>query len=443
MGCFDNIEKFREEKRYLNKTNTVGVRDMYSNIWTDFINMYGVNTTYYRHGYKLNTQDDFIYGEDPTEPFLEPYAINMIVEYETDALLLSKFGLESTADLHAVVSIKDYQNTFGLGAEPKAGDVIELTEAGWYTTEMPQYDGIRSRYNIVADIAKLNIPIVNVSVSVTPTTIAPVKRNINENILSYVAPMYTTNATIDPRYPIENELLPVSGDILSDDYLEIPLSGETYYSPLYTPVTGYEMPGIHSLYFDYNIVDLNGGDIVSAGYLPFEYEDTTLLLPLYSPATSAEPPVIIKYPAQDLSHIDLDVKSLICKHMIGGEGYDYINSILIELSAVYGSQFIRYPQLFEITEVKYQDFSKAGMNVAQGHYVWQLHAKRFDYSFEPGISSEGPNNQVYDNSFFGSISSLDGETSPDKIYPQDVKDVSDDVWDYENEGPDTGPYGYY
>jgi hypothetical protein len=282
-----------------------------------------------------------------------------------------------------------------------------------------------------------------VQVDATSTKLAPVKAGISENVLSYVTPMYKTDATVNPKYPIENELMSVSGNILSDYYLQIPLSGTVYFSPLYIPVSAYQMPGIHSLYFDYDIVDLNGGDIDSAGYLPFEYENDELLLPLYVHATSGEPPVTIKHPAPDLSHIDLDVKSLVCKHMIGGEGYDYIDSILIELSAVYGSQFIRYPQLFEITEVKYQDFSKAGMNVAQGHYVWQLHAKRFDYSFEPGISSEGPNDQVYDSSFFGSISSLDGETTPEKIYPQNVEDESEEVWDYEDKGPDTGPYGYY
>ena len=93
MSCFDNIEEFRESKRYLGKEATTGVRAMFSDLWKNYITMYGVQTTYFRHGYNLETQDDFIYGEDPTEPFLEPLTINMIVAYQTDALLLSKFGL--------------------------------------------------------------------------------------------------------------------------------------------------------------------------------------------------------------------------------------------------------------------------------------------------------------------------------------------------------------
>lgn len=443
MGCFDNIDQFREEKRYLNKENTTGARNMFQNVWKNFINMYGVKTTYYRHGYKLQTQDDFIYGEDITEPFLEPLTINMIVEFQTDALLLSKFGLESTADLNAVVSIEDYQNTFGLAAEPKAGDVIELTEAAWYTSEMPLYDGLLSHFNVVANVDAFDVDIVQVDAD--STRLAPVKAIVTENVLSYTVPMYTTSGSVSTNsYPIENELLELSGAVVSQYHLKIPVKGTTYYVPLYTPVQTIAMPGINSLYFNYDIVDLNGGDINSAGFFPFEYQGETLVMPLYTPATSAEPEPTVIISAADLSYMDMDAKQLVCKNMVGGdEDNAYVNSILIELSAVYGAPYIRYPQLFEITEVKYQDYSQPGMNVAQGHYVWIIHAKRFDYSFEPGISSEGPFDQVYDNSFFGTLSTFDNDPSPEKTYPQNVEDAGDDVWDYNDKGPDTGPYGYY
>lgn len=444
MGCFDNIDAFRESKRYLNKDNTVGVRGMYNDLWNNYINMYGVKTTYYRHGYNLQTQDDFIYGEDPTEPFLEPKTINMIVEYQTDALLLSKFGLESTSDLNAVVSIKDYQNVFGLASEPKAGDVLELTEAGWLSSEMPVYDGMLTHFNVIANVDVLDIDVVS-GIDVDSTRLAPVKAVVTENVLSYTVPMYTVSGSITGNmYPIENELLELSGAVTSQYYLRMSVKGETYFTPLYTPVQTITMPGINSLYFNYDIVDLNGGDVNSAGFFPFEYNGEPLVMPLYTYATSGEPSATVIISADDLSYMELDAKTLVCKHMVGSDkDYDYVNSVLIELNDVYGAPYIRYPQLFEITEVKYQDFSQQGMNFMQGHYIWQIHAKRFDYSFEPGISSEGNMDQVYDNSFFGTLSSFDQVPSPEKVYTQEIETASKEVWDYTEKGTDTDPYGYY
>ena len=451
MSCFDNIDEFREEKRYLNKDKNIGVRSMYENLWAEYINRFGVQTTYFRHGYKLATQDDFIYGEDPTEPYLPPETINMMVEYQTDALLLSKFGLESTADLNGIVSIKDYQNTFGIGIEPKAGDVIELTEAAWLSKEMPKFDGILSHYNIVANIDKTDIVVV--SGDCISTTLAPVKAHIFEDILSFTVPLYSTTETITSEtYPIEQELLEIPAHVISSYYIRIPIQGTTYFTPLYTPSTPVPMPRLNTLFFNYDIVDINGEDITSNGYFPFTYEPSgeDLLMPLYTytnTMTGSGGPVsaTVIISASDLSWIDVPAKELLCMYSDRHypSGADFIDSITIDLSAVYGSPYIRYPQLFELTEVKYQDFSQPGMNFAQGHYVWIIHAKRFDYSFEPGISSEGPMDQVYDNSFFGTLSSFGNEPAPEKVYPQEVEEASEEVWDYKKEGTDTDPYGYY
>ena len=440
MGCFDNIEGFRESKRYLNKDNTVGVRSMYSNIWKEYINLYGVQTAYYKHGYSLETQDDFIYGEDPTEPFKDPEIVNMIVEYQTDALLLSKFGLETNSDLTAIVSVEDYQNLFGIGAEPKAGDVIELTEAGWLASEMPLYDGIMSHYNVITNLESLNIYPISAS-NISFELMAPVKEVVTETILSYCIPMYSTTDTVTSElYPIENDLLSISMSISSEYYLRIPLNDELYFIPLRTPSGDAEMPGINSLYFNYDIVDINSEPLSAEGYFPFEYQGTPILMPTFQYSTTGEPlPATVIHSAGDITHIELDAKTILCKY----QDAEYASSILIELSAVYGSKYIRYPQLFEITEARYQDLSQAGLNVAQGHYVWKLHAKRFDYSFEPNAPKEGNFDQVYDNSFSGIVSSLGNDPSPEKEYSQKVEDASEEIWDYDEKGTNTGPYGYY
>lgn len=442
MGCFDNIDEFRESKRYLSKENTSGIRGVYTDIWKNYINLYGVQTAYYPHGYTLKTQDDFIYGEDATEPFKAPKIINMMVEYQTDALLLSKFGLESTADLNAVVSIEDYQNIFGIGHEPKAGDVIELTEAAWETAEMPLYDGMLSHFNIIAEVDSISASIV-VGIDVDPAMLVPVKGGIAETTLSYAIPMYTTSDDVSANmYPIENPLISLFGELSSSDYLSMSVSGETYLTPLYIPAQTVERPSINSLYFNYDVVALNGDDIESVGYFPFEYNDAPLLMPVYQYTTSGDLATTVTEPAIDLSHITMDAKMILCQSLSGypNDPYSEVSDIKLNLADVYGAKFIRYPQLFEITEVKYQDYSQQ-VNFAQGHYVWTIHAKRFDYSFEPGISSEGPMDQVYDNSFFGTLSSFENEPAPEKVYPQEIEEASDKVWEYSPD--DSKPYGYY
>ena len=62
---------------------------------------------------------------------------------------------------------------------------------------------------------------------------------------------------------------------------------------------------------------------------------------------------------------------------------------------------------FEITERLDEDVAR--INQLAGHYVWLIKAKRYDYSFEPGLSTEGGSDQVYDDKFSGRMG--DGENS--------------------------------
>lgn len=55
----------------------------------------------------------------------------------------------------------------------------------------------------------------------------------------------------------------------------------------------------------------------------------------------------------------------------------------------------RNGKFFEITERLDED--AATINALAGHYVWLLKAKRFEWSFEPGLSGEAVNSQVYDD----------------------------------------------
>lgn len=86
----------------------------------------------------------------------------------------------------------------------------------------------------------------------------------------------------------------------------------------------------------------------------------------------------------------------------------------------------RGAKIFEITERTDQDISS--LNPLLGHYVYRLRAKRYEYSFEPGAPLEPQNQQVYENSFSGKLSSnihdevkrVDIPTSEAKSYPGDI-----------------------
>lgn len=96
---------------------------------------------------------------------------------------------------------------------------------------------------------------------------------------------------------------------------------------------------------------------------------------------------------------------------------------------------------FEITERIDQD--NAQINQLMGHYVWVGHAKRYDYSFEPGLSSEALNDQVHDSNFAGRLSGGTNETSPDKSYTYDADLSAKDEFDYDSFGDDDSVYGGY
>lgn len=276
-SCYDKISK--EGIRYNKKENSMFVRDMYLSLWNEYINLYGVKTDFYVHGYDKNNHN-FLYGEDPTAEYEESKSVNMMLEFQSDALMLAKFGIETNADVVAYVSVEDFRNIFGINKEPKSGDVIELVESAWEVSELPKY----------------------------------------------------TDST----------------------------TGET---------TGF------------------------------------------------------------------DAKTLLCHY----KDRETVANIIMDISGLYGYQYVRHPQLFEITEIRYQEYTQPGVNFLQGHYVWKLHAKRFDYSFEPGIRGENPTQQVYDNDLFGSLSGDHNQ----KPYTQNTNEESKKTWDYEENDTNTSPYGYY
>lgn len=97
---------------------------------------------------------------------------------------------------------------------------------------------------------------------------------------------------------------------------------------------------------------------------------------------------------------------------------------------------------FEITERVDQDI--ATINPLGGHYLWRLKAKRLEYTFQPGLTGERANNQVYDDTFAGKLSStITGVvTAAPKLYTENV-DNDSKTQVYNQSVNNTDVYGEY
>jgi hypothetical protein len=105
----------------------------------------------------------------------------------------------------------------------------------------------------------------------------------------------------------------------------------------------------------------------------------------------------------------------------------------------------RSSKIFRITEVLDQDVG-SGINPMLGHYIWKITAKRYEYDGSTNAPKEDGNDQVYDNTFSGKLSSnlFPSLTANNKVYPLNVDEISkNDVYDMSRN--DTTIYGgdYY
>ena len=120
-----------QKVRYLNKSINDNERTLVSGYWKEQIEQYGSEVTYYTHGYTLYSHF-YLYGEDPTTPFVSAGPIVMVTDITNDAIMLSKFGIMADCDMTCMIHISSFCETFGTYREPKAGDLIEMKEYGGF-----------------------------------------------------------------------------------------------------------------------------------------------------------------------------------------------------------------------------------------------------------------------------------------------------------------------
>ena len=117
--------------RFINKNSNENERRLMESWWSEATQLYGTSVSYFVHNYTLSGHD-FIYGEQPTAPFSAPIEMLVLAQLNNDSLLLSKFGIQTDADLTIVIPIKSFAEYFNHPlAQPKAGDLIRLDEVGW------------------------------------------------------------------------------------------------------------------------------------------------------------------------------------------------------------------------------------------------------------------------------------------------------------------------
>lgn len=106
------------------------------------------------------------------------------------------------------------------------------------------------------------------------------------------------------------------------------------------------------------------------------------------------------------------------------------------------NNLIRGAPVFEITERRDENLTMQ-INQLGGHYIWILHAKRFDYSYQPNAPREPGSDQVSDETLYGKLSGGTNYPEKDKTYTDNTDDAAENNWSYIKRGNNTNVYGGY
>lgn len=123
------LSPYTDSKNFLWKDKNKNERDNFERWWGELIENFGIIVSYQQHGYQLSAHN-YIFGEHPDHSFNTPTDLRMLVELQNDSIILSRFGIQSNADVTCFVSISKFKQIFGENSEPKSGDLIYMKEYG-------------------------------------------------------------------------------------------------------------------------------------------------------------------------------------------------------------------------------------------------------------------------------------------------------------------------
>ena len=133
MSEIDDIFKFNNGLRFLDKSVNVNERDNFKGWWIEQIYQYGTIVDYYVNATTLDTMDP-LYGEQPAQTFEDSQKIIFALTLNENAVVLQKFGLVADDEVTGFLPIESYTLAMSSAEdpnpEPKSGDIIELSEFG-------------------------------------------------------------------------------------------------------------------------------------------------------------------------------------------------------------------------------------------------------------------------------------------------------------------------
>lgn len=144
-----------EYVRYLNKQVNINERRNFSNWWKEQININGMQVVYYSDLTTISSSNP-LYGENTAAGFTSGNLITSLFLLNQDAMTLSKFGLSIDSDLNGVIHPETFTKVFGPSAEPKAGDLMKLSEYGADRINFPKRGDTVYQLTEVIDEFKVN-----------------------------------------------------------------------------------------------------------------------------------------------------------------------------------------------------------------------------------------------------------------------------------------------
>jgi hypothetical protein len=93
------------------------------------IKINGQEIEYYFNNASIDEMNP-IYGEQPNTSFQTPKSMVVLLNLNNDSYMLSKFGIVADSDMNGVIHPYHFTENFGVSSEPKAGDLIKMSEFG-------------------------------------------------------------------------------------------------------------------------------------------------------------------------------------------------------------------------------------------------------------------------------------------------------------------------
>jgi len=144
-----------ERVRYLNKQVNSNERKNFSGWWKEQININGMLVVYYSDLTTVSSSNP-LYGENTAAGFTSGDLLTSLFLLNQDAMTLSKFGLSIDSDLNGVIHPETFTEIFGASAEPKAGDLMKLSEYGVDRINFPKRGDTVYQLTEVIDEFKTN-----------------------------------------------------------------------------------------------------------------------------------------------------------------------------------------------------------------------------------------------------------------------------------------------